>query len=282
MISSSADSVLLPLCQKQVSPLCNPYLIRSNLKDTHKATRRHHRRRRRTDRATTFLVALLFAATAAVTWQFARPRPLRASPRRIPRHRHSRKSFRSTQSNPFTCRRCGSSGLSYSIVPGGVGSVEELRRDCRARSGCRPPFRGLRLQECAPGNCFGKPIVVRCPYRQGEQITGREKGRFIRESSSVTEIGARTPLRQSRGCRPAWPSGADGSFALRPRSAPVLQRNGDQQCRSAARSVRGDHSRRATDRRERTTPAKSHKGLIPLFSCLWLAYPAAGSSSHPL
>ncbi len=89
--------------------------------------RRRHHRHRKTQARTKFLVMLLFAATAAVTWQFSRQQS-------VARLSHSSASapavpvLASPSDFVYIASRPSRPAYPYSVIPGGVGSGEELRQ----------------------------------------------------------------------------------------------------------------------------------------------------------
>jgi hypothetical protein len=109
--------------------------IEEHLKGTSVSVVRHrHSRYSRKQARTKFLVALLFAATAAITWQFARQQPASI----LSYSSHKPTSIGVNQTSPtglttqdyaaFVASRPSRPAYLYSVIPGGVASVEELRQ----------------------------------------------------------------------------------------------------------------------------------------------------------
>jgi hypothetical protein len=108
--------------------------LRKKLKDPRvSAVRRRHRVPSRKRAATKFLVVLLFAATAATTWRFARQQPA-THLSYASAQAHSIKLNEPDSSNAassyafFMNSRPGRPAYLFSVIPGGVATPEELRQ----------------------------------------------------------------------------------------------------------------------------------------------------------
>jgi hypothetical protein len=97
-------------------------------------SRRPRSSRKNTKNARTkFLVALLFAATAAVTWQFARQPASSLSyaspePHHLELNEASPAPVSQSYSSSSIAMRPGRPAYLYSVIPGGVASADELRQ----------------------------------------------------------------------------------------------------------------------------------------------------------
>lgn len=104
------------------------------MKDSSVSVVRHrHRRPSRKKAATKFLVVLLFAATAAITWRFARQQPathLSYAPAGINRIKLNEPDSSNAASSysSFINSRPARPAYLYSVIPGGVVTPEELRQ----------------------------------------------------------------------------------------------------------------------------------------------------------
>jgi PEP-CTERM motif len=115
--------------------------------------RRH--RRSRISGQTKFLVALLFAATAAITWQFARQQPVSTWAYTAPQSNISAPKNDSEDASKVGARQTYSSFVAmrpsrpsylYSVVPGGVASAEELRQSMQNDPVVAREFDGFNFQ----------------------------------------------------------------------------------------------------------------------------------------
>jgi PEP-CTERM motif len=117
---------------------------------------RHRRSRRsRISGQTKFLIALLFAATAAITWQFARQQPVSTWAYKAPQVNvpgtnddvdgAGKTGARQTYSS-FVAMRPSRPSYLYSVVPGGIASVEELRQSMQQDPVVAQEFEGFDFQ----------------------------------------------------------------------------------------------------------------------------------------
>jgi PEP-CTERM motif len=112
--------------------LKSQHSIEEHLKDSSvSVVRRRHSRK---NAGTRFLVALLFAATAAITWQFARQQPASSmsySSPEVNRVKLNEVGPSATAGRTYSSlidSRPGRPAYLYSVIPGGVASAEELRQ----------------------------------------------------------------------------------------------------------------------------------------------------------
>jgi hypothetical protein len=258
------------------------------LKDTHKAmVRRHHRRKRRTDRATTFLVVLLFAATAAVTWQFARPRPLTGVSKRA-----NSASAAHTQVIPvnstepfFVSSRAGRPAYPYSLIPGGVGSVEELREIAERDPVVARHFEGFDYKNAHLVTVSANQALF-VAYRQGNEVYWTRKKVALHPGETLISDGkivARTRCGNRVAVAPLGPPAPMEPLATdldQPLFSNEMVTNSvDPQPEAYAALIPGAQPVVGNA----LQPAKSHKGLLPFFFLPLAGIPGGGggSSSHP-
>jgi hypothetical protein len=102
------------------------------LKDSSSSVvRRRHAQRSRASASTRFLVVLLFAATAAITWQFARQQPVSSmsyAPAKPSPMRLNETDAKSQDYASFIASRPSRPSYLYSVVSGGIANAEELRQ----------------------------------------------------------------------------------------------------------------------------------------------------------
>jgi hypothetical protein len=158
------------------SPLSQiPCIYEEHLKDSSVSVVRHrHPRHRRPHAATKFLVLLLFAATAAITWQFARQRPVSnlsySYPKRTVREFQDDKlALASRAESSFIAARAGRPAYLYSIIPGGVESVEELRQVVAHDPVAAQHFQGFDFQHAHLVQVSDKQSMF-VAYRMGDKV----------------------------------------------------------------------------------------------------------------
>src|SRR5713101_6599130 len=185
--------------------------MRSILKDPRVGRVRHqHHRQRRTQVRTWFLVLLLFAASAAVTWQFARQQPVASLSGSFASLEPGGVSLGKTpdaKSVPassaeylYIASRPSRPAYAYSIVPGGVGSAEELRQIAEHDPVVAQHFQGFDYQHA---HLVTVAESNRCtlPTARATRCTGRgRKLRCIRAKLSL----ATEKLRRALGAAIAW------------------------------------------------------------------------------
>jgi len=120
--------------------------------------------------STRFLVMLLFAATAAVTWQFARQRPIAAV---LP---HSYALPASVPDAPedltgplYLSSRPVRPAYPYSIIPGGVGSAEELRQIADHDPVVAQHFQGFDYPQAHLVTVSDKQLMY-VAFRKGDKV----------------------------------------------------------------------------------------------------------------
>lgn len=134
-----------------------------------------HRRPSRKSAATKFLVVLLFAATAAITWQFARQQP--ASSMSYTRPEFSQIKFDDAGSSASTDRsyssfidsRPGRPVYLHSVIPGGIASAEELRQAMDHDPVVAQQFAGFDFQRAHLVQVSEKRSM-HVAYRMGQKV----------------------------------------------------------------------------------------------------------------
>jgi hypothetical protein len=150
--------------------------IEEHLKDCSVSVVRHrHRRHGRKGAGTRFLVVLLFAATAAITWRFARQQPVSsmsyASPQLNPiklDDADPSASVSRVYSSSFELRP-GRPAYLYSVIPGGVASAEELRQAIEHDPVVARQFEGFDFQRAHLVQVSEKQSM-HVAYRMGNKV----------------------------------------------------------------------------------------------------------------
>lgn len=135
---------------------------------------RQSRRSRRHAR-TKFLVVLLFAATAAITWQFARRQPVSSLSYSLPEldptglNQTSPSGSSSQDYAAFIAGRPGRPAYFYSVIPGGVANAEELREAMEHDPVVAQEFKGFDFQNAHLVQVSEKQSV-HVAYRRGDKV----------------------------------------------------------------------------------------------------------------
>ena len=145
------------------------------MKDTSVSVVRHrHSRHRRKHARTKFLVALLFAATAAITWQFARQQP--ASILSYSSQEPSSIGLDPTPTGlnaedygAFIASRPSRPAYLHSVIPGGVESIEELRQAMEHDPVVAREFSGFDFQRAHLVQVSEKQLM-HVAYRLGDKV----------------------------------------------------------------------------------------------------------------
>jgi PEP-CTERM motif-containing protein len=135
---------------------------------------RHRRRRKKPLAKTQFLMLLLFAATAAVTWQFARQQPVsRLSRSSLETVRVGAAEIQVEKANyaePWSmAARPGRPAYPFSVIPGGVESVEELRQIAEHDRVVARHFQGFDYQHAHLVKVSEKQAMY-LAYRMGDKV----------------------------------------------------------------------------------------------------------------
>jgi len=146
------------------------------LKDSSVSVVRHRQHRhRRPHTATKFLVLLLFAATAAITWQFARQGPgsnlSYSYPKstRVREFQDDKLALASRAESSFIAARAGRPAYLYSVIPGGVESAEELRQVVAHDPVAAQHFQGFDYQHAHLVEVSEKQSMF-VAYRMGDKV----------------------------------------------------------------------------------------------------------------
>jgi hypothetical protein len=139
--------------------------------------RHRHRRHNRKIAGARFLVVLLFAATAAITWQFSRQQPASSiaySSSGVDRTKLN-EADSTTLPNPsyssssFTESRTGRPAYLYSVIPGGIASAEELRQAMEHDPVVAQQFAGFDFQKAHLVQVSGSESM-HVAYRMGQKV----------------------------------------------------------------------------------------------------------------
>ena len=171
LFNDSPDVLVLPPSQILAS------IYEERLKDNSVGVVRHRPEGpRRSYARTRFLVLLLFAATAAITWQFARQQSVsslshpssKPSPNRLPEIQGDKSSPANRAGYSLATHAVRPTYL-YSIIPGGVDSAEELRQVVARDPVVAKHFQGFDYQHAHLVEVSGKQAMY-VAYRKGDKV----------------------------------------------------------------------------------------------------------------
>ncbi|MGH9553880.1 MAG: hypothetical protein ACRD3W_31170, partial [Terriglobales bacterium] len=164
------------------------------MKNTSVSVVRHrHARRSRRDVRTKFLVALLFTATAAITWQFAR-QPVSSSsypslkPTPIGLNQAVPSNLASQEHAAFIAGRPGRPAYLYSVIAGGVASVEELRQAMEQDPVVAREFQGFDFQRAHLVQVSEKQ-AMHVAYRMGDKVYWTRKKVMLHPGETLISDG---------------------------------------------------------------------------------------------
>src|SRR5712692_9704942 len=268
--------------------------MRSILKDPRVGRVRHqHHRQRRTQVRTWFLVLLLFAASAAVTWQFARQQPVASLSGSFASLEPGGVSLGKTpdaKSVPassaeylYIASRPSRPAYAYSIVPGGVGSAEELRQIAEHDPVVAQHFQGFDYQHAHLVTVAEKQSMY-VAYRKGDKVYWTRKKVALHPGETLIsdgKIAARTRCGNRIALAPlgppalAEPAEADLNQPLF--SSDMVTPEVDPQPETYAAAI----PMAAPVEGNALQPTK-RKRMIPFFILPFFGLPGGGSSHTPL
>jgi hypothetical protein len=273
--------------------VCSPKLSHrfneEHLKNLDGGVVRHrHGRRRGPHFRTKFLVWLLFAAAAAITWQFARQQPVsslsylspEASRVGLGEMREDQFGLASRAEPSSIATRPGRPVYLYSIIPGGIQSAEELQHVVEHDPVAAQHFRGFDYQRARLVEVAQKQSMY-VSYRIGDKVYWTRKKVSLRPGETLISDGkivARTRCGNRVALAPLGPPALLDPLELdldQPLfSNDMLTREVDPQAESYATSLPPPAT-------ANTVQPTRGKRLIPLFFLPFAALPG-GSSHAPL
>jgi len=257
------------------------------LKDPHKSrVRRRQRRHGKIQARTLFLVALLFGATAAVTWQFARQQPV-ASVSGSPRSGSQSPEAASTASakpaeSLYVASRPSRPAYPYSVIPGGVGSADELRQIADHDPVVAKHFQGFDYQNAHLVTVSEKQSMY-VAYRKGDKVYWTRKKVALHPGETLISDGkitARTRCGNRVAVAPLGPPAIMDPLASdldQPLFANDMVTNSAEPQAEAY-----EHSIPAPTAAKSLLPARGSRKFFPLFLVPLAGIPGGGSSHTPL
>ena len=253
--------------------------------------RHRHGRHRGPHLRTKFLVWLLFAATAAITWQFARQQPVSSLPYSSPQAsrigqreiRDDKSAWASPAEPSSVATRAGRPVYLYSIIPGGIKSAEELQHVVEHDPVAAQHFRGFDYQRARLVQVSQKQSMY-VSYRIGDKVYWTRKKVSLRPGEILISDGkivARTRCGNRVALAPLGPPAMLDPLEMdldQPLfSTPMVTREVDPQADSYLTSLPSSPPETANA----LQPTSNRKRLIPLFFLPFAGLPG-GSSHAPL
>jgi hypothetical protein len=231
-----------------------------------------------------FLGLLLFTATAVVTWQFARRSPnfglsyssSETAPARVPEGQAEVLRADQFESKSFA-RGLNRAVYPYSVVPGGVQSLDELKRVMEHDPVISRQFQGFDFERAHSVQVSERQAVY-VSYRIGQKVYWTRKKVWLHPGETLITDG-RIVARARCGNRVAK-APLDAGSPLEPSEEELDQPySGDP----AAVNAASPSDQPPVDPGEVAPTAAGRKWwLLPLFAAPLAALPATGGSHEPL
>ena len=258
------------------------------MKDLSRSVFRHrhrHRHPRKPQVGTRFLLVLLFAATASVTWQFARHQPvsrLTSSAKIADRAEKVQdgKSKPVNYTNPFVSGS-GRPAYLYSVITGGIGSVEELRQITERDPVVAKHFAGFDFQHAHLVTVSEKQSMY-VAYRMGDKVYWTRKKIPLHTGETLISDGkivARTRCGNRIAIAPLGPPAIvdplESDFDQPLFSNDMVTQEVEPQPEAYAAAIPG-----GTPDAGNTLQPTHHKRFLPFFFLPFAGLPGGSSSPH--
>jgi hypothetical protein len=261
------------------------------VKDTNGGKVQNRRQRRRWPRARTqFLVWLLFAATAAITFQFARQQPVSrvnysaptAAPGDGPEFQDDKTSPALSTESWAVESRAVRPVYRYSLIPGGVESLEELQKAMQRDPVVAKHFQGFDFQRAHLVR-VSETQSMHVAYRLGDKVYWTRKKVSLHPGETLISDGKITARTRCGNRVATAPLGAHG--LLDPYEGDL-----DRPLLASAMvtpevEVQPDVTAAALptpmpDVANALQPTKNRKRMLPLLFLPLAGFPGGGGSSH--
>jgi len=260
------------------------------LKDPQAGTvRRRHRRYRKAQARTKFLVMLLFAATAAVTWQFSRQQSVASlshssasvSSSTVPDA--ARPAISGAGESLYITSRPVRPAYPYSVIPGGVGSAEELRQISDHDPVVAQQFQGFDYANAHLVTVSEKQLMY-VAFRKGDKVYWTRKKVALHPGETLISDGkivARTRCGNRVAVAPLGPPAVMDPLISdfdRPLFSNEMVTNAVEPQPEAIASALPNPTPEVGNALQPTKSRK--KGLIPLFFVPLAGIPGGSGGSH--
>jgi hypothetical protein len=235
-----------------------------------------------------FLVVLLFAATAAITWRFSRQQPVSTmlySSTEVDGRKLSETgptALSSSSYSSFTESRPGRPAYLYSVIPGGVASAEELQQAMQHDPVVAQQFAGFDFQKARLILVSGNQ-AMHVAYRMGDKVYWTRKKVALHPGETLISDGkivARTRCGNRIAVAPLGPPAiaepAEGDLDQPLFSNDMVTRAVDPGTETYAQAIPMDPPAVAN-----AVQPKKRKRAIPFFILPFFGLPD-GSSHTPL
>lgn len=235
-------------------------------------------------------MTLLFAATAAITWQFARQQPVSKSYASVESNQAGldqtglNPANSSALTNPsysaFIASRPGRPAYLYSVIPGGIANAEDLRQAMGRDPVVAREFAGFDFQRAHLVQ-ISEPQSMHVAYRTGDKVYWtRKKVKLHRGETLISDgkIVARTRCGNRIALVPLGPPAivdpVDADFNQPLFSNDMVTREVEPQPETYAAALP------MTPPIEGNSLQPTHHKRIPFFILPFFGVPGGGSSSH--
>ena len=139
-------------------------------------------------------MALLFAATAAVTWQFARQQPVATLAYTTPQSNRPALNSEAPPEYPretyssFVAPRQGRPSYLYSVIPGGIASADELRQSMQDDPVVAREFEGFDFQRAHLVK-VSENQLMHVAYRMGDKVYWTRKKVALHSGETLISDG---------------------------------------------------------------------------------------------
>jgi hypothetical protein len=264
--------------------------IEEHLKDSSVSVVRHrYRRHSRKKAGTKFLVAFLFAATAATTWQFARQQPASSmsysSPEvnRMKLDEAAPSAIASGSHSSFNESGPARPVYMYSVISGGIASAEDLRQAMERDPVVAQQFAGFDFQRAHLVQVSEKQSM-HVAYRMGDKVYWTRKKLALHPGETLISDGkivARTRCGNRIALAPLGPPAltepAEADLNQPLFSNDMVTRDAEPQPETYAAAIP-----LATPIEGNALQPTKRRRMIPFFILPFFGLPGGGSSHTPL
>ena len=228
---------------------------------------------------------LLFAATAAVTWQFSRQQPIaRSSYSPVSAAPVAGLAPASSTDSLYIASRPSRPAYPYSVIPGGVGSPEELRQISDHDPVVAKQFQGFDYEHAHLVTVSEKQSMY-VAYRKGDKVYWTRKKVALHPGETLISDGkivARTRCGNRVAVAPLGPPGImdplESDFNQPLFANDMVTNTVEPQVEAYAAVI----PTATPEAGNALQPRHNRKGFIPLFFLPLAGLPGGGSSHTPL
>jgi hypothetical protein len=258
-------------------------LNEAQLKDSLvRLVRRRHRRQIKARSGSVFLIVLLLAASAVVTWKFARQQPVASLARPSSTVQAGKVDpGKNLTESLYIAMRPSRPAYPYSVIPGGIDSGEELRQIAERDPVVAQHFKGFDYQLAHVVTVSEKQLVY-VAYRKGNKVYWTRKKMPLHPGETLISDGkitARTRCGNRVAVAPLGPPGPMDPLMSdldQPLFSNEMVTNAvEPQPETYAAALPGP-----PDVGNALQPTHHRKGFLPLFFLPFAGFPGGSASAH--